>query len=478
MMGSHDYYRQVLRPLAFDTVEAFDKPKHYYDGKNATAAAANGYHIGGYYKKKKTPKKANSDNGIKASATVLWKELSTYPTALPIEYGSSIFVRALENQMDKVRVLIIGPEDTPYANGFFLFDVHMGHDYPHGPPRVQFLTTKSFLSAGGKKVRFNPNLYDDGKVCLSLLGTWSGPGWQAGESTLLQVLVSIQSLILGVSGPYFNEPGYANSQNTPSGEAASNKYNKNIRQYTMQVAILPFLQNLLLEYDNNHVVAAPASTTKKKVSPIKRKSSPTTTGMTNNLHFDEFKDVVKQHFKLKQQVIQKQLHQWLQEDPFLQDLYTEYWNLWDQLGQLWQSQAAASGKSRRAKVTVDAPAVKMKDGVILLDDDDDDAGDSFEADTALAIQQSLASSDPSNHAGGATKPKPKQGDEEVLEIADSDDEDNNVKPAARESVTTIDETNESCAVVAAGGRNVASGAPPVPEAAAAAATAGAVVDLT
>jgi hypothetical protein len=27
----------------------------------------------------------------------------------------------------------------------------------------------------------------DGKVCLSLLGTWSGPGWVAGRSTLLQV---------------------------------------------------------------------------------------------------------------------------------------------------------------------------------------------------------------------------------------------------------------------------------------------------
>ncbi len=49
----------------------------------------------------------------------------------------------------------------------------------------------------------------DGKVCLSLLGTWFalrkeeewGPG-----STLLQLIVSIQGLIL-VEEPYFNEPG-------------------------------------------------------------------------------------------------------------------------------------------------------------------------------------------------------------------------------------------------------------------------------
>ena len=43
-----------------------------------------------------------------------------------------------------------------------------------------------------------------GKVCLSLLGTWAGPGWNPAKSTLLQVLVSIQSLIL-VPDPYFNE---------------------------------------------------------------------------------------------------------------------------------------------------------------------------------------------------------------------------------------------------------------------------------
>lgn len=45
-------------------------------------------------------------------------------------------------------------------------------------------------------MRFNPNLYAEGKVCLSLLGTWSGPGWVPGVSSLAQVLLSIQSAIL------------------------------------------------------------------------------------------------------------------------------------------------------------------------------------------------------------------------------------------------------------------------------------------
>ncbi len=59
-------------------------------------------------------------------------------------------------------------------------------------------------------MRFNPNLYSDGKVCLSLLGTWrgqSGENWDPKFSTLLQVLLSIQSIIMS-DDVYFNEPGY------------------------------------------------------------------------------------------------------------------------------------------------------------------------------------------------------------------------------------------------------------------------------
>ena len=91
--------------------------------------------------------------------------------------------------------------------------------------------------------RFNPNLYNNGKCCLSLLGTWQGPGWDAGSSTLLQVLVSIQSMILGTSAPYFNEPGYANIEGTAAGDAASRAYNEELRHHTLLHAILPALRN-------------------------------------------------------------------------------------------------------------------------------------------------------------------------------------------------------------------------------------------
>lgn len=59
---------------------------------------------------------------------------------------------------------------------------------------------------------------------------------------LLQVLVSIQSLIL-VSEPYFNEPGYERSRGTPSGTSSSREYDANIRQATVKWAMLEQLKN-------------------------------------------------------------------------------------------------------------------------------------------------------------------------------------------------------------------------------------------
>lgn len=119
------------------------------------------------------------------------------------------------------------------------------------------------MTTNGNRFRLNPNLYvrtepsrrlphrccglilnfgvlpkADGKVCLSLLGTWSGPGWVAGTSTLLQVLISIQAMILN-DEPYLNEPGWASS----AGTAASKAYSANVRRMVVADAMLNNLRN-------------------------------------------------------------------------------------------------------------------------------------------------------------------------------------------------------------------------------------------
>lgn len=80
--------------------------------------------------------------------------------------------------------MITGPAETPYANGCFEFDVYFPPDYPNSPMLINLETT------GRHTVRFNPNLYIDGKICLSILNTWHGrpeEKWNAHTSSFLQV---------------------------------------------------------------------------------------------------------------------------------------------------------------------------------------------------------------------------------------------------------------------------------------------------
>ncbi|MED6143539.1 ubiquitin-conjugating enzyme [Stylosanthes scabra] len=131
----------------------------------------------------------------------------------------TIFVRVYESRIDLLRAVIIGAVGTPYHDGLFFFDVFFPSGYPNVPPQV-------YYHSGG--LRLNPNLYNCGKVCLSLLNTWSGnknEKWLPGFSTILQVLVSIQGLILNTK-PYFNEPGYAHLSGSANGETKSLRYNE------------------------------------------------------------------------------------------------------------------------------------------------------------------------------------------------------------------------------------------------------------
>lgn len=88
-------------------------------------------------------------------------------------------------------------------------------------------------------LRINPNLYNCGKVCLSLLNTWGGNNkekWIPGVSTILQVLVSIQGLILNTK-PFFNEPGFSDLFGSESGEKQSVEYNERTFIYSVQTMV-------------------------------------------------------------------------------------------------------------------------------------------------------------------------------------------------------------------------------------------------
>jgi len=173
-----------------------------------------------------------------------------------------------ETRNDAIKVMIAGPEGTPYAGGLFEFDCFIPLQYPNTPPLMNLCTT-----AGGQ-VRFNPNLYADGKVCLSLLGTWPGQPeeqWSS-TSTLLQVLISIQSMIF-VDAPMYNEPGYRTPVLTDSRSIA---YNKNVMLQNVRWAMVDWMKD-----EHRGGIWA---------------------------------DVIKSHFTIHQECIRKRIQAWMKND--------------------------------------------------------------------------------------------------------------------------------------------------------------------
>lgn len=131
-----------------------------------------------------------------------------------------------KNNIDDLSVgyaMIIGPKDTPYQYGYYLFEIKYPCNYPFEPPHVLFLTNDG-------KTRFNPNLYKEGKVCLSILNTWDGPSWSPCQ-TIRSVLISILGNVF-VDNPICNEPGFniTNKENEP--------YNQSIRYKNIEFACL------------------------------------------------------------------------------------------------------------------------------------------------------------------------------------------------------------------------------------------------
>jgi ubiquitin-protein ligase len=134
----------------------------------------------------------------------------------------------------------------------FEFHAYFPIDYPNSVPEVVIHTTDN------GKVRFNPNLYETGKVCLSLLGTWQSSksaSWIPEVSTFYQVIISIQSLIF-VDEPYFNEPGYESLINTEKGNNTS-KLDDNI-DYAARFdhiqsieSVIDIIKNELIQIEDN-----------------------------------------------------------------------------------------------------------------------------------------------------------------------------------------------------------------------------------
>jgi ubiquitin-protein ligase len=148
----------------------------------------------------------------------------------------NIFAFPDPTDITKVRAVIFGPDDTPYEGGIYLLSLNFSDRYPFVPPTVKFETIDG-------SVRFNPNLYQEGKVCLSILGTWQGPPWQPSQ-TLTSILLSIQSLLS--ENPLVNEPGRETLKPT---DDKCIKYNLYLKYHTIRLAIMQVVNDAYPNFD-------------------------------------------------------------------------------------------------------------------------------------------------------------------------------------------------------------------------------------
>lgn len=137
-----------------------------------------------------------------------------------------------EQNAYKGYAFLVGPSKTPYEYGYYFFELDFPQNYPFAPPIVKFVNYDG-------TTRFNPNLYINGKVCLSILNTWDGEKWSACQSirTVLLTLITLLN-----EEPLLNEPGI--TRDHPNFDS----YHLLIEYKNIEISVLKYLQKPNLPY--------------------------------------------------------------------------------------------------------------------------------------------------------------------------------------------------------------------------------------
>lgn len=190
-----------------------------------------------------------------------------------------------ENQLKRIYVVITGPKDSVYQDGFYFFEFFFPDDYPHNPPKCRFLNWQN------SSIRMHPNMYAlDGKMCLSILGTWDGPSWTSVMS-LTTVILAIQSIL--DDNPLVNEPGY--EKNPSSNDHI--KYQKIIQYVNMKDFVGKMLQYLI---------------------------TPDSINTESNFYIPYFKEFIKDHIQQNKQRILDTLDRLYKANPDRMNIHSVY----------------------------------------------------------------------------------------------------------------------------------------------------------
>lgn len=104
-----------------------------------------------------------------------------------------------ENNFFKWDVLLIGPPDSPFDGAILKASLVFPDNYPNSPPAFKFITNI-----------YHPNIYPDGKVCISILNEGKdefeyesvSDRWNPSRS----VDSILMSILLMIASPNFESP--------------------------------------------------------------------------------------------------------------------------------------------------------------------------------------------------------------------------------------------------------------------------------
>lgn len=139
------------------------------------------------------------------------QELSNPETALPFAKSVSL----VGDNLNKWKVILIGPDKTPYEKGTFQLDMDIPTEYPFKPPKVKFAT----------KI-YHPNVKSDGGVCHEMLND----GWSP-QLKLSEVLLMVNQILKEPNPENPLEPEIANQY-----KADRNAFNKQAKEWTKKYA--------------------------------------------------------------------------------------------------------------------------------------------------------------------------------------------------------------------------------------------------
>ena len=165
-------------------------------------------------------------------------DISLYEKSKDIHNKEGIYINFnIDEIFGPHQCIIIGSKNTPYENIFLPFEFRYpkgnvnGKDelpYPATPPKVEFCS----LDSG---CRIHPNLYERGKVCLSIINTWEGPKWTPCMN-IITVFTAINACVLGLEHPIQGEPSFE----LESGEL-SRRYNDVVRHEGIRLYVCKIL---------------------------------------------------------------------------------------------------------------------------------------------------------------------------------------------------------------------------------------------